>query len=159
MYDDSDYDYGIPERKPTSPRDERAGTFFGDLKRAMKQVHRTGAFAACGHDSGLPAPRLRVDGLDAPLAVPVATLESCVLKTSTFKSSEVLSVFSWRARARARAPAFYKIRLYRICTGRERQRAEPEAPAPAHHHNFPGSRKSWILGVRSRFCENHDPSM
>ena len=56
MYDDSDYDYGIPERKPTSPRDERAGTFFGDLKRAMKQVHRTGAFAACGHDSGLPAP-------------------------------------------------------------------------------------------------------
>ena len=79
MYDDSDYDYGIPERKPTSPRDERAGTFFGDLKRAMKQVHRTGAFAACGHDSGLPAPRLRVDGLDAPLAVPVPAEQAAAL--------------------------------------------------------------------------------
>ena len=71
--------YGIPKRKPGKPRNDGAGTFFGDLKAAMKKTDSAGAFAACGHDSGLPAPRLRVDGLDAPLAVPVPAAQAAAL--------------------------------------------------------------------------------
>ena len=71
--------YGIPKRKPGKPRNDGAGTFFGDLKAAMKKTDSAGAFAACGHDSGLPAPRLRVDGLDAPLAMPVPAEQAAAL--------------------------------------------------------------------------------
>ena len=77
--DEEEMFYGIPKRKPGKPRNDGAGTFFGDLKAAMKKTASAGAFAACGHDSQLPAPRLRVDGLDAPLAVPVPAAQAAAL--------------------------------------------------------------------------------